>query len=323
MMHSRFLLHAIPLYIVAISRLSYFLCLSARSMLHKNSTTGREYHQEIQIMINSKLDFPYNYPFCFILIVECHLWAWYCYKAMWDGQGHTKFTQGHSSSRALMIVGLSVWTLYFDPTENVFSILIQYFPQLCRCVGHSPSQSQYVHELTLQKVSTQEYAILTDTQYFQSKKIIYTYHSMFIICDVTFIIGYCCSVSFSFRVYCSTVWIPLLTNFIFPNHTKLSRYGYMGYEGLLLSWFRFHSSTHVHRVNEIGRHHLGYVPLFSPQNRRFDRQLDHNIQQEHIYSRVWFHDEWRRLRSSGYVEWSLECNVNLTTVWNKSIFITT
>ena len=87
--------------------------------------------------------------------------------------------------------------------------------------------------------------------------------------------------------------------------------------------FAFHSSTRVHRVNEIGRHHLGYVPLFSPQNRRFDRQLDHNIQQEHIYSRDWFHDKWRHLRSSGYVEWSLECNVNLTTVWNKSIFITT
>ena len=87
--------------------------------------------------------------------------------------------------------------------------------------------------------------------------------------------------------------------------------------------FAFHSSTLVNRVNEIGRHHLGYVPLFSPQNRRFDRQLDHNIQQEHIYSRVWFHDEWKHLRSSKYVEWSLECNVNLTTVWNKSIFITT
>ena len=42
--------------------------------------------------------------------------------------------------------------------------------------------------------------------------------------------------------------------------------------------FAFHSSTQVHRVNEIGRHRLGYVRLFSPQNRRFDRQLDHNIQ---------------------------------------------
>ena len=80
--------------------------------------------------------------------------------------------------------------------------------------------------------------------------------------------------------------------------------------------FAFHSSTQVHRVNEIGRHHLGYVPLFSPQNRRFDRQLDHNIQQEHIYSRVWCRYEWRHLRSSGYVEWSLECNLYHTTVSN-------
>ena len=80
--------------------------------------------------------------------------------------------------------------------------------------------------------------------------------------------------------------------------------------------FAFHSSTQVHRVNEIGRHHFGYVPLFSPQNRRFDRQLDHNIQQEHIYSRVWCRYEWRHLRSSGYVEWNLKCNLSHKTVSN-------
>ena len=91
--------------------------------------------------------------------------------------------------------------------------------------------------------------------------------------------------------------------------------------------FAFHSSTQVHRVNEIGRHHLGYVRLFSPQNRRFDRQLDHNIQ----YNRNTFTPVFDAVTSEGISDplgmlsetWNVTCLIQQFQITMQSSSTTT
>ena len=101
-------------------------------MLHRNSTTGKE----ILIMINSKLDLPSNYPFCFILILQNVTYEFDTVTKQCEMVKGTLSTlkQPCSDDRRFICFNF----IFFDPTENVFSILIQFFLQYADALGILP-----------------------------------------------------------------------------------------------------------------------------------------------------------------------------------------